>query len=198
MKNLPQKFVVLEGLDGAGTTTQMNLLEKYCRDNTIPCWSTYEPSNGFIGKAARAVLEKRESVHPLTLAQLFAADRREHLAEIEKHLSAGEWVICDRYLYSSLAYQSLDIPFETVLDLNADFPEPDYCLYLECSIETSSQRRGGRGSQDIYEKEKLQKVVAENYERAFSTLPDTRILHRIDGEQNLNMVHQNILNLLGI
>ncbi len=198
MKNLPHKFVVLEGLDGAGTTTQLNLLKQYCRDREIPCWTTYEPSNGFIGQAARAVLEKRELVHPLTLAQLFAADRREHLSEMEKHLAEGEWVFCDRYLYSSLAYQSLDIPFDTVLALNADFPAPDFCLYLECSIETSSLRRGRRESQDIYEKEKLQRIVAENYEKAFSTLPDVRILHRINGEQVLEKVHQDILGLLGI
>ena len=198
MKNLPQKFVVLEGLDGSGTTTQLNLLKEYCRERKIPCWTTFEPSNGFIGQAARAVLEKRETVHPLTLAQLFAADRREHLGEIENHLAADEWVFCDRYFYSSLAYQSLDIPYETVLELNRDFPHPDFCLYLECSVETSSLRRGKRGSQDIYEKERLQKIVSENYERAFSSLTDKGILHRINAEQDVNTVQRDILELLGI
>ncbi len=199
MKDLPQKFVVLEGLDGSGTTTQLQMLDKYCRPRGIPCWTTFEPSEGFIGKAARSVLEKREKVHPLTLAQLFAADRREHVREIRQHLTAGEWVFCDRYFYSSLAYQSLDLPFETVLELNREFPSPDYCLYLQCSVETSSQRRGNRGSEDIYEKEQLQEKVAHNYEMAFSSLPETAsVLHRIDGERDKDIIHREILKILGI
>jgi len=196
--SLSNKFVVLEGLDGSGTTTQLNKIYDYCRDNGIPCWKTFEPSDGFIGKAARAILEKRETADPLTLAQLFAADRREHLKEIHERIKKGEWVFCDRYLYSSLAYQSLDLSFETVWDLNRDFPHPDICFYLECSIETSTKRRGGRSSgDDIYETEQLQHRVAMNYEKAFETLRDApEVLQRIDGEAAPDAITSRILKIL--
>ena len=197
--SLPHKFVVLEGLDGSGTTTQLKKLEAYCLKKGIPCHTTFEPSNGFIGLAARAVLEKRETASPLTLAQLFAADRREHQKTIKSCLKEDKWVFCDRYFYSSLAYQSLDLPFETVWDLNREFPHPDYCFYLECSIDTSARRRGNRGNQDIYETEQLQKRVAENYEKAFTTLADhPGILHRIDGEKDPENVNRAILDILKI
>jgi len=197
--SLWNKFVVLEGLDGSGTTTQMNRLEEYCRRNNIPCWKTFEPSNGFIGRAAREVLEGREKVHPLTLAQLFAADRREHVKAMEDHLKRGEWVLCDRYYYSSLAYQSLELPFETVRDLNREFPLPGHCFYLQCSVETSARRRGGRDSEDIYETDALQKRVADNYEKAFSHIPaKAGILHRIDGELTPEEITAAILEISGL
>ena len=197
--SLTNKFVVLEGLDGAGTTTQLNRLKDFCNGNNIPCWVTFEPSDGFIGQAARAVLEKKEEADFLTLAQLFAADRREHLKAINKHLSDGQWVFCDRYFYSSLAYQSLDLPFDTVWNLNKDFPHPDICLFLECSLETSARRRGKRSSEDIYETEQLQKRVARNYERAFSTLDDKDgVLQRINGEMSPETITSEILGILGL
>ena len=196
---LPHKFVVLEGLDGSGTTTQLNRLSDFCRQKNIPCWITYEPSDGFIGRTARAVLEKREEADPLTLAQLFAADRREHIKIINKHLEKGEWVFCDRYFYSSLAYQSLDLPFETIWNLNKDFPRPDFCFYLECSIETSAVRRGKRSSEDIYETEHLQRRVAGNYEKAFETLSDKPdVLKRVNGEMSPQAISKEILGILGL
>ncbi len=197
--SLWDKFVVLEGLDGSGTTTQLNNLASYCRTNNIPFESTFEPSRGFIGMAARAVLEKRETVSPLTLAQLFAADRREHIRQMEDLLKEGKWVFCDRYLFSSLAYQSLELDYVTVLDLNREFPLPGFCLYVECSVETSSLRRGNRSSEDLYEKEALQKRVMALYERAFHDFyPRGEGFYRIDGEKTAEEVFQNILDILNL
>ncbi|MBF9015163.1 MULTISPECIES: dTMP kinase [unclassified Oceanispirochaeta] len=193
------KFVVLEGLDGSGTTTQLNRLETYCLENSISCYRTFEPSDGFIGRACRDVLEKRESADPLTLAQLFAADRREHQKIIRERLEAGHWVFCDRYLFSSLAYQSLSLDFDTILDLNKDFPKPGFCLYVECSVETSAARRGGRDSEDLYEKEALQRRVADNYEKSFESFyPDSEGLYRINGEASADEVFKSILKTLSI
>lgn len=195
--NLWDKFVVLEGLDGSGTTTQLDKLTEYCSEKKIPFMRTFEPSDGFIGLAARAVLEKREKADPLTLAQLFAADRREHVRIMKEQLEAGKWVFCDRYLFSSLAYQSLHLDFDTVLDLNREFPMPGYCLYLECSIETSSRRRGNRDSADLFEKEALQKKVASLYEKAFSFFyPGDENLYRVNGERSAEEVFQEITALL--
>ncbi|MDC7239779.1 MAG: dTMP kinase [Spirochaetales bacterium] len=195
------KFVVLEGLDGSGTTTQLNRLEEYCREKEIPCYKTFEPSDGFIGLACRAVLEKREKADTLSLAQLFAADRREHLKKIKEKLEAGEWVFCDRYLFSSLAYQSLGMDFDDVYDLNRDFPAPGFCLYVECSVETSAARRGGRGgNEDLYEKEALQRKVSGFYEHAFELFypEDVKGLYRINGEATADEVFKEIISTLGI
>ena len=199
------KFVVLEGLDGSGTTTQLKRLSAYCSEKGIPCYQTFEPSDGFIGRAARDVLEKREKAHPYTLAQLFSADRREHLALMKEKLEAGEWVFCDRYLFSSLAYQSLGVDFDKVLDLNRDFPLPGFCLYLECSVETSASRRDDRESADLFEKENLQRKVRGHYEHAFAEFyaPDgdshpEKGFYRIDGEQSVDKVFSRILEILKI
>jgi dTMP kinase len=197
--SLWDKFVVLEGLDGSGTTTQLNRLSSYCLENGIDSIRTFEPSDGFIGLAARAVLEKREKVDPLTLAQLFAADRREHVKMMNEQLENGKWVFCDRYLFSSLAYQSLHLDFETVLDLNKEFPLPGYCIYLECSVETSSSRRDKRESIDLFEKEALQKQVMSLYERAFTTFyPEGKGFYKINGETGADEVFQEIINVLNL
>ena len=197
--SLKNKFVVLEGLDGAGTTTQLKRLKDFCNKNDIPAGLPSNHPTDLSVRQPGQYSKKREEADFLTLAQLFAADRREHLKAISKHLSQGQWVFCDRYLYSSLAYQSLDLPFETVWDLNKDFPHPDVCLFLECSLETSARRRGRRSSEDIYETEQLQKRVAGNYERAFSTLDNKKdVLQRINGEMSPEAITSEILSILGL
>src|ERR1700738_411689 len=102
------RFVVFEGLDGAGTTTQSFLLAKALRRRGIPTEVTQEPTSGHFGAALRQIVEGRLTVDPLTLAKGFAADRSDHLHNesngIEKALASGSFVICDRYLLSSLDY----------------------------------------------------------------------------------------------
>ncbi len=104
------KFIVFEGLDGAGTTTQLHLLEKNLKEAGVTVFATAEPTDSAIGRLIRSVLRKEISVEPKTLAMLYATDRYEHLygkGGIIEHLDAGDTVICDRYLYSSIAYQSI-------------------------------------------------------------------------------------------
>ncbi len=191
------KFVVLEGLDGAGTTSQLKKLENHCQRAGIPAFTTWEPSTGFIGRAIREVLEKREKAAPLSLAQLFAADRREHVRKMKEELKKGKWVFCDRYLFSSLAYQSLDIEFEQIFELNKDFPLPGFCFYLDCSVSTTLKRRQNRNAEELFEKEELQRQIARNYEKAFTRLyPQGQGLYRIDAEAALEQVFESILRIL--
>ncbi len=191
------KFVVLEGLDGAGTTSQLKKMENYCLEKGIPAHATWEPSTGFIGRAIRDVLEKRETAGAMSLAQLFAADRREHLKSIKSHLDKGKWVFCDRYLFSSLAYQSLDLDFDLVFELNKDFPLPQFCFYLDCSPATSARRREKRAQEELFEKQKLQNRVIQNYEQAFHSLyPRNNGLYRINGERPLDEVFKAITEIL--
>jgi dTMP kinase len=110
-------FVVLEGLDGAGTTTQCTALAERLRQAGPEVLTTREPSDGPIGTQIRQALAGRLSLPdrlaPLTaptLALLFAADRVDHAAaEVEPALARGAVVLCDRDLLGSLAYQTADL-----------------------------------------------------------------------------------------
>jgi len=166
-------FIVLEGLDGSGTTTQAALLEERFREEGSECVRTCEPTESFIGKAVRAVLRKERDVAPGTLAKLFSVDRHNHLYHpgegIIAHSEAGKWVISDRYLFSSLAYQTIDRPFEEVWELNRFFPLPEHLIFLDISPEDGSKRMDGRGPErEIYETLELQEEVRDNYFHVFS------------------------------
>src|SRR5690606_36822914 len=119
------RFIELEGIDGAGTTTHTDRLTAWLRDRGRRVHRTCEPSEGPVGRIVRATLAGRpDAPSPATLPWMFAADRADHLArEIGPALERGE-VVCDLYIPASLAYQSLDHPFERVEALNRDFRRP--------------------------------------------------------------------------
>lgn len=119
---LPGRFIVLEGLDGAGTTTQTERLASLLRSEGHDVVTTREPSDGPVGTMLRQALTGRlglpQGRGPLaqeTLALLFAADRTDHLhARILPALEQGKVVLCDRYVLSSLAYQGASLPMAWV------------------------------------------------------------------------------------
>src|SRR5262245_48963099 len=114
------RFIVIEGVDGSGSTTHTKLLSKALKKRGFRVHITCEPTTGPIGALIRQVLQKRitspgeagpQSLGWSTMALLFAADRLDHLdSEVIPSLRTGEWVISDRYDLSSLAYQSLTAP----------------------------------------------------------------------------------------
>jgi len=108
MNNTP-KFIVFEGIDGAGKTTQIRLLCKALENKGIPCITTLEPTTLPTGKELRRALSGELKKTPIEMAEMFSADREAHNTHpeegIERMLSDGYTVISDRYYYSSLAYQ---------------------------------------------------------------------------------------------
>ena len=106
-----KSFIVFEGLDGAGTTTQIKNLARYYEFNKRPYYITNEPTSNPIGTLIRDVLQKKVSTTPEALALLYAADRHDHLYNpaygIERMTEEGRVVMTDRYFYSSIAYQSV-------------------------------------------------------------------------------------------
>lgn len=158
MKN-QAKFIVFEGIDGAGKTTQISLLCEELKTRGILCKTTVEPTALPSGKLLRRALSGELKKTPLEMAEMFANDRIAHNSDpvegIEKMLSDGYTVISDRYYYSSLAYQGAALGYETVAALNLDRPEirrPDLCVFLDLSPEKSLERIGSRGEQtEIYE-----------------------------------------------
>lgn len=203
MTRVLDDFVALEGLDGAGTTTQRALLASALAAAGRPGHSTWEPTDGRLGGEIRRVLRLEIGVHPLTLALLFAADRNEHLHDpkdgILAHLERGDLVVTDRYLFSSLAYQSEQCGFDRVLSLNSGFPLPRHVVFLDTPVEVSQARLRARDAQELFDAEEVQRRVRAHYERALSLFPDSGMLvHRLDGTRAPEEINRDICRILGI
>ena len=164
------RFIVLEGIDGSGTTTQAHALVRALEAGGARALYTREPSDGPIGRYIRSILrgEVAHSSGERTIAALFAADRLDHWdREIDPALSAGTHVVCDRYVLSSLAYQGVmtdDEPW--IAALNAHAPPADPTVLLELSPTEAAQRRALRGeAEERYEPDATQVRVASAYVR---------------------------------
>ena len=152
-------FIVFEGIDGAGKTTQIGLLADALRAMGYDPYITAEPTGMETGRAIRRVLAGEVPKTPTQVAAMFVQDRIDHNVDptegIEAMLAAGKAVICDRYYYSSLAYQGSVLGFERVAALNLDnekIKTPDICVFLDLSPEKSLERIGKRGeATEIYE-----------------------------------------------
>ena len=164
------KFIALEGIDGAGTTTQGSLLEQALNGRGIPAHITCEPSTGPVGKVIRQALRlELGDVDPAVTALLFAADRVDHLRrEVEPLLARGTHVITDRYVYSSLAYQGVDLERQWVAVANRLATEPDLTLYLRVEPELALERRAARGgARELFDADETQVKVAATYDQLF-------------------------------
>ena len=203
MADVLKGFWVLEGLDGAGTTTQLKNLETYMVGKGIRVFRTAEPTIYESGLLIRRVLSGQFKVSQSTTAYLFAADRDNHLNNpeygIKAHLATGEKVICDRYFFSSLAYQSIGVSFEEVQRLNSAFPYPEIVLYVDTPAEDCIKRIDSRGEEkEIYEKLDYQIKVRDNYERIFSALPQGCRLIRVDGRLSREEIFDYLVKEIGI
>ena len=165
------RFVVLEGLDGAGTTTQALLLATALRRAGHRVVLTREPSNGPVGVLLRQALGRRgrlparQRLSDAALALLFAADRLHHLAStVEPGLAAGAIVISDRYALSSLAYQGRVLGQPWVEALNVRARAPDLTLFLEVRPRVAAARRRLRGGRhERFDDAQTQASVARAY-----------------------------------
>ena len=175
---MTSKFIVFEGIDGAGKTTQIKLLRDKLAALGIECFITAEPTDMPSGKLIREALSGRVKTTTAEMADMFARDRVIHNKDMEKgigsHLERGICFISDRYYYSSLAYQGSELGYETVAALNLDNPDirtPDICLFLDLSPEKSLERIGKRADTptEIYENydylEKTRKMFFDVFNR---------------------------------
>ena len=145
-------FIVFEGIDGSGKTTQAKLLAK-----KLNAFYTYEPTDGLIGKLIREILKGEKKCEKETLALLFAADRVQHVKLIEEKLKESH-VVCDRYLYSSIAYQtSQGVDEDFILQINRFAKKPDVVVLLTVDVEEGMKRLGKE--KEIFEKDEFLKKV---------------------------------------
>ena len=190
------RFVVLEGLDGAGTTTQSGLLTEALQRRGERCHTTREPTGGPIGRLLRAALRGELQMTPCTLALLFAADRSEHLyapAGIVPTLRAGGYVVCDRYLFSSLVYQSLGCSAAYVAALNVRFPLPRYLIFVDTPPEQCQQRVAARQRRELFEELPLQQRLRKRYLVVLRQFADHGVtVRRVDGSGSRDAVFARI------
>ena len=193
-------FIVLEGLDGSGTTTQQRKLKQVLRQKGVSYYSTSEPTNNSIGKLISDILSAKHIVEKKTLAHLFAADRYEHLHGthgILNETAAGKLIVCTRYLFSSLAYQGADLGIEAVWELNKHFPLPEILFFLDTSPKEAENRYKSRETLDIYEKLEVHEQVRVLYKHIFSELANSAVrFYRIDASQEVEKVFTEIWGIV--
>lgn len=201
------RFIVIEGIDGSGTTTLARKLGEYCQRERIPAHVTAQPSGGPIGAMIRQILSHRLVVPTglgprapswATMSLLFAADRLDHLeAELLPMLRDGVTVICDRYDLSSLAYQSanfsddpekLEQSLKFIQEVNSRAQRPDLTLILDCPLELAKKRRLSRArSAELFEDDEIQRRLIAAYARAEELLPGDRVV-RLDASKEMDDV----------
>lgn len=196
-------FIVFEGIDSSGKTTQAELLKKYFLEVQEQAVISPEPSNGIIGNLIRQALKQRilfskdQHLFDQQMAYLFAADRHDHLYNdvdgVFKLIQENYHVISTRYYFSSLAYNCATIEqYNFIKKLNDRFPNPDLTIYLDIPIEVSLSRLQERSLQEIYEtKTKLVKV-RKQYRQIFAEYAGNALA--IDGTQNQQQIHRQIVN----
>ena len=174
-------FIVIEGIDGSGTTTQCSILAERLVDKGLPAHITREPSDGPVGVLIRQILTGRVVVPGrygsrapawATMATLFASN-----------LTDGVTVICDRYDYSSVAYQTVssdggDDVTAWVRELNRRARRPDLTLVLDVDAKVAAGRRGTRsGGPELYEVDEMQAELAKFYGKIDELFPSDTIRH---------------------
>lgn len=164
-----KNFIVFEGIDGAGTSTQIKKLIERDTTRFVP---TAEPTSNETGKFLRRMLGGEFTVDEKTNAYLFAADRCEHIfgkGGVQELCENGKIVVSDRYFFSSMAYQSVSCGEELPKLLNSPFPLPEYLFYFVINPEISLSRVNARGEhKEIYETIEKQKKIAAQYEKVIS------------------------------
>lgn len=195
-----KNFIVLEGIDGAGTSTQ---IKKLIEKNPERFSATAEPTGTETGKFLRKILGGDISVNEKTAAYLFAADRCEHLygaGGVIEQLENGKTVVSDRYFFSSLAYQSVTCGEELPRMLNSPFPLPEYLFYFQIDPEISLKRVDSRNEKkEIYEKIDMQKKTAALYDAVISEYeanPDGMKIIRIDASKTIEEIEKEIAGIL--
>jgi dTMP kinase len=190
-------FIVLEGIDGAGTTTQMGRLAASLRERGVPVHETSEPSPGPVGRLLREALRGRERIDPLTVALLFAADRIDHYErEIGPALGRGELVLCDRYLGSSLVYQGAFADLTWVREVNRHARRADLTLVVDVPAEEARKRRTARGGEpELFDGQELQARLAAAYRRLPELMPEERVVV-VDGAATPEVVEARLLQAI--
>ncbi|WP_295722188.1 dTMP kinase [uncultured Methanobrevibacter sp.] len=179
-------YIVLEGIDGAGKSTQIELLGQWLIANGFDVEIVEEPTDSDIGRLIRKFLQDEDATSDYmqkTLGLLFAADRVLLMNKINKFKEENKVIISDRSFYSSLAYQD---PKKWIAELNKYAKIPDLVILLDLDLKTSVNRSG---ETDEFENEEFLHHVKENYLELAKKYDNFKV---IDGNNGINMVSKDI------
>jgi len=188
-------FICIEGIDASGKTTQARRLVRSLRLRGLEAVYTTEPSTGEVGRLiSRYVLNRKKRVPVAVEALLFAADRADHVEKkIKPALQKGKIVVCDRYVYSTLAYQgAADLDLKWIEQINRFALVPDLALFLDAPPEVVVERMRPKPKRSVMETLQNQRRVRDVYLRM---VKEGRLM-RIDGNKSVYDVAADILKVV--
>lgn len=197
------KFIVFEGIDGSGKGTQINLLVEEMKRRGRRVYRTAEPTESSTGGMIRDALSGFVKRDEYELSALFLADRIFHNINpkngIVHFLEQGIDVVCDRYYYSSFAYQGTNADLDWVMELNLGCREiirPDLCIFLDVDIESCDSRiEKSRFSREIYENKQTQLIVRKKFFDVFKKLENIENIKIVNASREIPEVFSDILNI---
>ena len=203
-ENKKGRFIVLEGIDGAGKTTQAALLQAHLEAKGRKVFRTAEPTPFPSGLALREALGGKVKKSECEMATMFVLDRIAHNIHptegLRAKLDAGIDVLCDRYYYSTLAYQGQSTDYAWVKAMNLACPEirkPDLCIYLDLTPEQSLSRiRAGRDSVEIYENEETLRRVRNAFLSVLDDLSATDRIAKVDAYRTPEEIARELATLV--
>lgn len=204
MENIKKgKFIVFEGLDGSGKGTQINLLVNEMKKQGQIVFQTAEPTVSSVGGIIRDALGGFQKRDAYELSALFLADRIAHNTNpkngIKQFLDKGIDVVCDRYYYSSFAYQGIDADLEWVMKLNLECKEilkPDICIFLDVDTENCDERIGkNRLEREIYENKSTLEKIRKRFFDVFEILKENENIKIVDAARSVDEVSADIIKI---
>jgi len=198
------RFIVFEGIDGSGKSTQIKLLSDYLASCGHRIHCTAEPTNGPAGRLIRQVFSGAYPADDRVVAGLFVADRLEHILHTDngmlQALRDGFTVLCDRYYLSSFAYQGVHMPLAWVMQANSmavELLKPDVHIYLDLSPEKALERiRKGREDRELYETMDNLSLVHNLYAQLIQDLSSSEQIICVDADTEPNDLHRAIVQKL--
>ncbi len=192
-------FIVIEGIDGCGKTTQIQRIQRWMEQENIAFWSTKEPTNSTIGEVINASLKENQNQYsPLVQLLLFTADRLRHIEKINRYLKKSINVICDRFLDSTFAYQATTDSLKEVFSFHEkrilETCKPDVTLFLDVPVDVAIERVHQRGFIECFENREFLRSVRERYYERIQKNP--QVYQVIDGTAKPQIVFSNIQNIL--
>ena len=190
-------FIAVEGIDGSGKSTTIREIKRYLESKGEAVYLTAEPTTLATGKIVRNFLSETNSDTPLIhemLALAFAADRINHLREeIWPALRKKQTVITDRYFFSSIAYQSLNVSYEWVKGINRFATLPDVLVFIDVSIDKAVERLTKfRTSTEIYEKRELLQQIDRTYREVIKEFEDNLKVIYLNGNLEIDKIYSDV------
>lgn len=210
------RYIVIEGIDGSGKTTQAKRLCEYLKQLRISAVCTGEPRkrSGIIGRIISKILKSQIKIPPVAFQYLFSADRSIHHEElIIPALKQGKYVVSDRSFWSAVPYGIMDqimgkgggeynyemanviLVAQSILSMYHQFVVPDLTVYLKISTDTAMQRlKSKHDINEIYEKREIIEKVAAGYDWLVKEFPQEFLV--VDGERGVEEVTETIIQNL--